>query len=138
VDFVVFQLDLPDPSTPETNAAVAGLMAILEDAAPAPAPAPQEDAADQPPAPAADKPPAPAANQPAADQPAPAPLEEQPAPSISVVSKHSAGLTCCHLVCLQESLRKEMDERMATLSTSFNAKIDGLMRLLQARLPPAS
>jgi hypothetical protein len=30
-----------------------------------------------------------------------------------------------------------MDEKMENISSSFNAKIDGLMRLLQARLPPA-
>jgi hypothetical protein len=103
-------LDLPAPSTPETQAAVEGLMSILE-----------EDPAPREPSTADDS----------------APSEEQPAPSSSVVSKHSAHLTCRHLVYLQETIRKEMEERMDTLSSSFNAKIDGLMRLLQARLPPA-
>jgi hypothetical protein len=30
-----------------------------------------------------------------------------------------------------------MDEKLDKVSSSFNGKIDGLMRLLQARLPPA-
>jgi hypothetical protein len=80
---------------------------------------------------------APAATQedqhPAAD---PAPLEEQPVPSSSVVSRHSAQLTCHHLVYFQDTLREEMNEKIDKISSSFNSKIDGLMRLLQARLHP--
>jgi hypothetical protein len=63
-------------------------------------------------------------------------LKEQPAPSSSVVSKHSAQLTCHHLVYFQDTLREEMNEKIDKISSSFNSKIDGLMRLLQARLPP--
>jgi hypothetical protein len=83
------------------------------------------------------------------EDPAPAPLEdnipqEDPAPSTdlkeqpssSVVSKHSAQLTCRHLVYFQDTLREEMNEKIDKISSSFNSKIDGLMRLLQARLPP--